>query len=79
MKTIAFAAAASFFDASKIAVGENATVTLEGDLICTATTGEFGRIDGIFAVTGSATVESGAALALAGAGAARLAAKSTAH
>ena len=66
--------ATSFSDASKIAVGANSIVTLDGDLVCTSAVGEWslGGLDGVFAVTGDATVESGASLALAGAGTARI-------
>ncbi|MBR4615581.1 MAG: caspase family protein, partial [Kiritimatiellae bacterium] len=66
--------ATSFSDASKIAVGANSIVTLDGDLVCTSAVGEWslGGLDGVFAVTGDATVESGASLALAGAGTATI-------
>ncbi len=61
-------AARSFSDTSKVAVGANATVTLDGDLVYTATTGGgwmLNRLDGTFVVTGKIVVSGTADMKLA--------------
>ena len=60
--------ATSFSDTSKIAVGANATVTLDGDLTYTATTGGgwmLNRLDGTFVVNGDIVVSGSADMKLA--------------
>ncbi len=60
--------ASEITDTSKIAVGENATVTLNGDLIYTETAGGgwmLNRLDGVFVVTGKIVVSGSADMKLA--------------
>ena len=60
--------ASSYSDLSKVVVGANATVTLDGDLTYTATTGGgwmLNRLDGVFVVTGKIIVSGSADMKLA--------------